>query len=302
MNSHTKIEWVKNPNGSPGYTWNPITGCLNHDHGICRGGGFPCYAYQLAHGRLKHVYTIPSASRGVAVIENPRDPFYPRFWPGKLDDSFGERPKGIFVCDMGDLFGLGVPWDWTRQVMNKLYWNERHRFYLLTKQPQNLAQWSSFPPNCWVGVTVTRQKFLAPALHFLGKVKASVKFLSCEPLLEELSMTGVELERAGISWVIVGSQTKPSLPAERNWINGVLWAASGVGAAVFLKNSLQPLYPGQELRQEVKDTCPYTDCDCDPQKPDYCPRIRGCGHQHAPAWGESPPPSSGDRSELDERE
>lgn len=48
--NETNIEWVKNPDGSQGYTWNPITGCLNHDNGLCKGGGFPCYAYKLANG------------------------------------------------------------------------------------------------------------------------------------------------------------------------------------------------------------------------------------------------------------
>ena len=44
----TKIEWVKSPNGKQGYTWNPITGCLN---------GCPyCYARKLANGRLKSRY------------------------------------------------------------------------------------------------------------------------------------------------------------------------------------------------------------------------------------------------------
>jgi protein gp37 len=52
----TSIEWAKNPDGTQGFTWNPITGCLNHNNGLCKGGGFPCYAYKLANGRLRKRY------------------------------------------------------------------------------------------------------------------------------------------------------------------------------------------------------------------------------------------------------
>lgn len=51
----TNIEWVLNPDGTQGYTWNPITGCLNHTDG-CKGGNFPCYAYKIANGRAKQRY------------------------------------------------------------------------------------------------------------------------------------------------------------------------------------------------------------------------------------------------------
>ena len=83
----TSIEWVKNPDDSQGYTWNPITGCLNHVDGLCKGGGFPCYAYRLAHGRLKSRY-IANMSLPPIFKENlstaGNDPFYPRFWPERV--------------------------------------------------------------------------------------------------------------------------------------------------------------------------------------------------------------------------
>jgi protein gp37 len=152
--NRTKIEWVKNPDGTQGYTWNPITGCLNHVNGMCKGGNFPCYAYRLAHGLLKKKY---QSNHNVAepilpLGDYPRfDPFYLRFWPDRLaelqrgmDDFDYERyvrqvGKGIFVCDMSDLFGIGIPEDWTKQVLDTIAddANTIHRFYLLTKQPQS---------------------------------------------------------------------------------------------------------------------------------------------------------------------
>ncbi|KKN71456.1 hypothetical protein LCGC14_0420350 [marine sediment metagenome] len=204
--NRTKIEWVKNPDGTQGYTWNPITGCLNHVKGMCKGGGFPCYAYRLAHGRLKNVYlanvglpelygtkcVFDRADTEAAYDEHIADPFYPRFWPEKmwLHQLVGSKrkPKGIFVCDMSDLFGIGVPEEWTRRVLGVIRKHPRHRFYLLTKQPQNLSQWSPFPDNVYLGVTVCNQAMFDKAVYYLKMVEARVKFLSMEPMLGRITI------------------------------------------------------------------------------------------------------------------
>jgi len=109
--SRPNIEWVKNPDGSQGYTWNPLSGCLNHTpEGLCLGGLFPCYAYKLANGRLKQRYlanhnlpfpVIGDDSYNAALL----DPFYPRFWEDRLGDIPLKPVRGIFVCDMGEMFG-----------------------------------------------------------------------------------------------------------------------------------------------------------------------------------------------------
>lgn len=203
--NRTKIEWVKNPDGSQGYTWNPITGCLNHVNGLCNGGGFPCYAYKLAYGRLKEKYLenrnlAPNAKGGVmklsiagrATTEREgdwADPFYPRFWEEKVDEIWNlcrgryAKAKGIFLCDMSDLFGIGIPEDWTRTILDAVSHAKPHRFYLLTKQPQNLIKFSPFPENCWVGVTATNRTYLKQALLALAQISAKVKYISFEPLL-----------------------------------------------------------------------------------------------------------------------
>jgi protein gp37 len=196
--NRTKIEWVKNPDGSQGYTWNPITGCLNHVHGLCKGGGFPCYAYKLAHGRLKRIYQANHnvAESDIPAGDYPRfDPFYPRFREERLGEPI-EQPtpqnpakrKGIFVCDMSDLFGIGIPEIWTEQVMSTIKLCPYHRFYLLTKQPQNLIKFSPFPENVYLGVTVTNQESFDEAIHYLKMVDAKMKFLSFEPLLKHIEL------------------------------------------------------------------------------------------------------------------
>ncbi len=184
----TQIEWALNPDGTAGYTWNPITGCNNQIDGMCQGGNFPCYAYRLANTRLRERYL---ANKNTATKNYDEDsyPFYPRLDESKLaqslTNSWRVAPKGIFVCDMSDLFGIGVPEEWTRRVLGKISQGQYqfHRFYLLTKQPQNLPAWSPFPPNVYLGVSITNQEMFDTAIHYLKMVDTKVKFLSFEPLL-----------------------------------------------------------------------------------------------------------------------
>ncbi|KKL54859.1 hypothetical protein LCGC14_2261190, partial [marine sediment metagenome] len=265
--NQTQIEWCKNPDGSEGYTWNPITGCL-HDCSYC-------WARKLANGRLKSRMLdndkncIPDREGWLAPYgEGSINPFYPRIWPGRLEEpeTVG-RQRGIFVCSMGDLFGIGVPHDWTAQALWTIRNAPQHRFYLLTKQPQNLAKWSPFPDNCWVGVSATNMKEYLRAIVGLRKVTATVKYISFEPLLERLhyddSGAGIfpeDLkESAGINWVIIGAQTKPTILPEAEWVEDIISAADNAGLPVFLKDSLKPLigvYPEIVYPKGVKVTLP----------------------------------------------
>lgn len=249
----TKIEWVKNPDGSQGYTWNPITGCLNHDKGLCKGGGFPCYAYKLANGRLrsrylsdKNIAPVPTPITMQEVAEHLKDPFYPRFWPERLLGSFCHdvivgQEKGIFVCNMGELFGDWIPAEWQNRIFEVIRAFPEHRFYLLTKQPQNLAQWSPLPENAWVGVTATGYDAFNKALDYLKPIEAKVKFISVEPLLEAIPFYMERLVYCGINWLIIGSQTKPTVMPKIEWVQEIVEACDKAGIPVFLKNNLEKL-------------------------------------------------------------
>jgi len=280
----TPIGWVKNPDGSQGYTWNPITGCLN--------GCSYCYARKLAEGRLRDRYLANHNFPNYLQVGFPHteqallDPFYPRFWPERAREEFGAWssgtiPKGIFVCDMGELFGDWVPQEWTRRILNKIgmsYYRE-HRFYLLTKQPQNLIKFSPFPDNCWVGVTATGRRMYVEALRGLKDVRASVRYISFEPVLERIVTNdgwivqhapdanpddAFMLTLTGIQWVIIGACTgtkkdlielnkkypeltlmpygrKWSLQPPVEWVEEIVRAADRAGVNVFLKDNLKPL-------------------------------------------------------------
>ena len=258
----TPIEWAKNPDGSPGYTWNPITGCLN--------GCEYCYARKLANTRLKERYLAnkniaPVYAEGGELYTKANnmiaiDPFFPRFWPDRLSEPVSKveykeysRPvrhalklakgKGIFVCDMSDLFGIGVPEEWTRKVLNVIEHTSYNRYYLLTKQPQNLIKFSPFPDNCWVGVTATDNVMFHRARHRLEFIDAKVKFISFEPLLERIKIDWTVF-LGGINWVIIGAQTKPYKPPKIEWVREIVEACDKAGVKVFLKDNLWSLFDG----------------------------------------------------------
>ena len=243
----TPIDWVQNPDGSPGYSWNPITGCLN--------GCEYCYARKLANGRVKSTYLKNTdyaydewgnLFNGRSLVDAHYNPFYPRFWPGRmLDPRDSSRGKGVFVCNMSDLFGIGIPEEWTQRILREIRICHDNRFYLLTKQPQNLIKFSPFPDNCFVGVSVTNNSQVTPAFEGLSNIDAKIKYLSLEPLLERMG----ERNRVLISqefmmwfdWIIIGAQTKPTIMPKTEWVKEIVGAADKAGIPVFLKDSLGPL-------------------------------------------------------------
>lgn len=265
----TSIEWVKNLDGSQGYTWNPITGCLN--------GCDYCYARKLANGRLKSRYL---ANTNLAPSQfntiNPSateiyDPFYPRSWFDRRERALeSKNPKGVFVCDMSDLFGIGIPDSWTECVLETIKVCPEHRFYLLTKQPQNLIKFSPFPDNCYVGVSATDNEMAYNASCNLASVKARIEYISFEPLLGRISPAVLELltDKLGVQWIIIGALTltledynnsnyalrrglklkqwgkKWTVQPEISWVQEITEACDKGGIPVFHKDNLKPIFPG----------------------------------------------------------
>jgi protein gp37 len=243
-------------------------------NGLCQGGGFPCYAYKLAHGRVKQRYLANfNIAEGVPfhtkLIHYPySDPFYPRFWPNRLHIPKSKTPRGIFTCDMSDLFGIGVPEAWTWEVLEEIRRHPGDRFYLLTKQPKNLAKFSPFPDNCWVGVTVCNQAMANASIPLLMNIEAGRRYVSVEPMLEPIDLSKIEfghylpenkpyyvnaledryifgdegdIELRKIDWLIIGAQTKPYKPPELASVREIVKAADEAGIPVFLKDSLYKL-------------------------------------------------------------
>jgi protein gp37 len=289
----TLIEWCLNPDGSPGYTWNVITGCLGP-----KGDGVHCpycYAKRLANGRLKERYLANSLvaydygggkdGSDSELKTAYTDPFYPRFWEERLEDIKpsdawwdtlgGRKQKGIFVCDMGELFGNWVPKEWQDNVFAFIKSDPFDRFYLLTKQPQNLIKFSPFPENCFVGVTATEQCQFVRAVSELRFIEATIKYLSFEPLLAHIPMLPEALTLAGINWLIIGAMTgsledikkmlmeypqltlrpygkKWTLQPKLEWVEEIVKVADKAGMPVFLKNNLKPMFGVMTSTEAIK--------------------------------------------------
>ena len=229
--NRTKIPWAD-------FTWNIITGCLGPHATPSLPGRCPyCYARKLARGRLKKLYLSNS---NVIPDGDPSDPFIPRFWPSRLTEPFTlKKPNKIFVCSMGELFSPYYPEHWLSCILYTIYKNPRHTFLLLTQNPAAALRFR-FPPNVWLGVTVT-SGWDWPRVPLLLRSSAKVKFISFEPLLGDVFASPDQPAFSGfpyIDWVITGAQTRPTVLPKPAWVYLIIDAARHDGIPIFLKPNL----------------------------------------------------------------
>lgn len=190
----SKIEWTE-------CTWNPVTGCTKISPGCDH-----CYAERMAT-RLKAMGQ-PKYAREFEVVTHPDCLADPLEW---------SAPQVIFVNSMSDLFHRHVPLEFIQRVFGTMREAHQHTFQVLTKRSGRMAQLSAtldWPPNAWAGVSVENQDY-AYRLDDLRRVDATVRFVSFEPLIGPI----VDVDLAGIDWVIVGGESGPGArPMEREWV------------------------------------------------------------------------------------
>jgi protein gp37 len=184
--SETSIDWTER-------VWNPTTGCTKVSPG-CKN----CYAEKMAK-RLEAMETV-GYEKG----------FSPTFHPDRLAIPLErKKPAVFFVNSMSDLFHEAIPDDFIFKAFEVMSRCPQHIFQVLTKRAERMADffaydaWKRPPANVWLGVTVENQAHGLPRIECLQRVDASVRFLSCEPLLENLG----EVDLRGIDWVIVGGES-----------------------------------------------------------------------------------------------
>lgn len=212
MATKSQIEWTEQ-------TWNPITGCTKISPG-CKH----CYAEVMA-GRLQKMH-----ARG---YENG---FKLSLLPERLSQPLKrKRPTVYFVNSMSDLFHEDVPDHFIDQVFSIIKQTPQHTYQILTKRAERLPRYFTdreCPKNVWLGVSVEDRQFGVPRIDFLKEVDASIRFLSVEPLLEDLG----DMTLDGINWVIVGGESGPkSRPMKPEWVESVKQQADMAGAAFFFK-------------------------------------------------------------------
>ena len=189
----TKIEWTDK-------TWNPITGCSKKSTG-CQH----CYAEVMSR-RLKAMGQEKYAN-GFSITLHERCLDEPLSW---------KRSHNIFVCSMSDIFHEEVPFEFVDKMFDIIKRTPQHRYQILTKRAERMAEYfgtRTIPDNVWLGVTVEAMSSRF-RIDYLRNLSASVKFLSCEPLVEDLG----ELNLKGIDWVIVGGESGPKArPMQESW-------------------------------------------------------------------------------------
>lgn len=245
MGSETGIEWTD-------ATWNPTTGCTKVSAGCDN-----CYAEALAHRLLQDTYTrkLPVTN----TPENRADPFAVRIWPERLDEpKRWKEPRRVFVNSMSDLFHKEIPEEFVRKCFEVMLAVDRHAYQILTKRPgragrfvekhRDLFAAEELPPHIWIGTSVENQEVAYRIRHLL-EVPAAVRFLSCEPLIGQLELSGTGFAD-GIHWVIVGGESGPERrPLEKEWVTTLRDECQAAGVAFFFKQwgGRTPKSNGREL-------------------------------------------------------
>jgi protein gp37 len=212
------IEWAR-------FSWNPVTGCQHN----CPY----CYARDIANRFFPQK-------------------FEPAFKPQLLDaPNYTNVPdlaatdigyKNVFVCSMADLFGKWVPPQWIEAVLNQVAANPQWNFLFLTKFPQRMAEFE-YPDNAWLGTSVDLQVRVKNAEQAMAKVKAKVRWLSLEPLLERIQM-----DWSQFNWIVMGGASQstetPEWRPPMRWIWEITFAAQAKKCIVYHKTNLY----GERLR------------------------------------------------------
>ena len=148
-------------------------------------------------------------------------------------------PKMIFVNSMSDLFHHEVPDEYILEVAKVMQLCHWHTFQVLTKRSERLLDllstklsFAASLPNIWWGVSVENRKSGLPRIEHLRAAPAAVRFLSIEPLLEDLG----EFDLCGISWVIVGGESGfRARPLKPEWVTSVRDQCRAAGTPFFFK-------------------------------------------------------------------
>ncbi len=217
------IEWAL-------WSWNPVTGCLH---------GCPyCYARDIANRFFKQKFDpvlIPSR------LKAPQNTPCPEVKAAKFIGH-----KNVFTCSMADLFGRWVPREWIDAVLAEVRAAPQWNFLFLTKFPVRMAEFD-FPENAWIGTSVDCQARVANAERSFRKVRAGVKWLSIEPMIEPLKFADL----AAFDWIVLGGSSRSSQTPEwhppRQWVHEIEEQAKAAEVLFYEKANLWKRvrdYPG----------------------------------------------------------
>ncbi|RKH38094.1 DUF5131 family protein [Corallococcus sicarius] len=216
MADNSKIEWTD-------ATWNPVRGCVKLSPGC------------------KHCYAETFAERFRGVLGHPyTQGFDLRLIPGKLAEPLRwKASKRVFVNSMSDLFLDGVPEAYIETVARVMALADWHTFQVLTKRSERMQQllstrlaFAARLPNVWWGVSVEDRRYGLPRVEHLRAAPARTRFLSVEPLLEDLG----RVDFTGVDGVIVGGESgAKARPLDPAWVRSLREQCDAAGVAFFFK-------------------------------------------------------------------
>jgi protein gp37 len=212
MTGKTQIEWTEQ-------TWNPTTGCTKVSPG-CKH----CYAETMAK-RLK--------AMNAKGYENG---FELSLMQDRLEQPLKrKKPTIYFVNSMSDLFHEEVPNKYLDRILNVIERTPQHTYQILTKRSARMRQYfkgKSAPKNAWLGVSVEDRAYGLSRIDDLREIDASIRFLSAEPLLDDLGKINLK----NIHWVIVGGESGPKArPMKSSWVDKIQKQCDEQSVSFFFK-------------------------------------------------------------------
>jgi protein gp37 len=239
MSASSSIEWTD-------ATWNPVRGCTKISPGCAH-----CYAETFAE-RFRGVAGHPY-EQGFDLRLVPEKLFEPLNW---------KTPKMIFVNSMSDLFHPGVPDEYIVQVARVMEMANWHTYQVLTKRHERLRDLlgdklalAATLQHVWWGVSVENRKHGLPRIDALREAQAALRFLSIEPLLEDLGQVNLQ----GIHWVIVGGESgSGARPMQQEWVESIRAQCEASAVPFFFKQwgGVRKSEAGRDLHGRTYDAMP----------------------------------------------
>jgi protein gp37 len=243
------IEWAD-------VTWNPIAGCPHQ----CRwtmpdGNTAICYAESVAEGIAASAY-----DKGFAA----------HYWkPEHLESPKGNKnPLKIFVGSMSDVFAHRVPSEQIEAILQVARECTQHKFQMLTKNPTRINDFE-IPENVWIGASMPpdfmwgkqlnqnqKERMLHRSLESLGKAKASIKWMSFEPLSWDVAPILRDFPDV-LSWAVIGAASNGSkyyAPDKTAFVN-LRDMLDSFSVAIFYKGNISIL---PEAKDKWREEFPVT--------------------------------------------
>jgi protein gp37 len=256
MSDHSRIEWTE-------ATWNPVRGCTKISPG-CKH----CYAETFAE-RFRGVPSHPY-EHGFDLRLVPTKLKEPLLWPS---------PKVVFVNSMSDLFHELVPDEYIHTVAEVMKTASWHTFQVLTKRSERMSRllqsklrFAAELENVWWGVSVENRTHGLPRINHLREIDCSVRFLSIEPLLEDLG----EINLTRIDWVILGGESGPGArKMDVSWVDSIREQCSNAQIPFFFKQwgGVQKKKFGRTLHGKTYDSMPPRRTSAVPSKQERAARF-----------------------------